>query len=109
MSDDSVPVVLPPSSRGLNRKEAFALACATFGPGAIVGVNHQFPDAPVHVGQKLSGDVWKFFGAGKTWEEAFVNIREVLYQRTNKTFVFKETAEEKRKREAGEQASRNKK
>lgn len=108
MSEDSVPVLLPPPPRGMNRMEAFDLAVATFGPGAIVGVNHQYPDAPVHVGQKVSGDVWKYFGAGRTWEEAFTNIREVLHQRTNKSFVFKESAEDKRRREAEEAQKANK-
>ena len=102
VSKDGLAALVPSPPRGLNRKEAFDLAVATFGPGAIVGVNHQYPDAPVHVGQKLSGDIWKYFGAGRTWEEAFTNIREVLHQRPNGRFVFKETAEEKRRREAEE-------
>lgn len=73
----------------MTRDEAFKKATSELGAGAFVGLNHQYPAAPCHVGVKASGD-WKKFGAGATWEEAFANVKEVEHRVGNGRFVFKD-------------------
>jgi hypothetical protein len=59
----------------------------TLGPGAVIGRNAQYVDTPYHVGVRLRGE-WTHFGAGKTWEEAFGNVKKVKHQLPNGHFVF---------------------
>ena len=90
MSDE----VLIPVPSPMTREHAHLLAHQELGPGAVVGVNHQYPDAPFFVGLKKLGN-WVKVGFGKSWDEAFGDIREVLHQRSNGTFVFKDEEEKK--------------
>ncbi len=69
-------------------------AAEKLGDGARIGINAQWPDAPYHVGTYLLGD-WKSFGAGKTWDEAFENVKKVKYQRGNARFEFEDEKKEK--------------
>ena len=94
MSDE----VLIPVPSPMTREHAHLLAGQELGRGAIVGQNAQYPDLPFYVGVKERGD-WTKIGFGKSWEEAFANVREVIHQRGNGSFVFKETEEERCKRE----------
>jgi len=57
-----------------------------FGDGARIGRNQQH-DAPIYVGKYERGE-WMMFGAGKTWDEAFANVKKVVFQRGNGRFVF---------------------
>lgn len=66
---------------------AMERAQARWGAGAIAGRNEQYVDAPLHVGVRLGG-VWKVFGAGQTWDEAFANAKNVVRQLGNGRFVF---------------------
>jgi hypothetical protein len=61
----------------MSRDEAFTKAQGLYGEQASVGVNHQYPDAPMFVGVKARGEFVKF-GAGKTWEEAFAAVVPVI-------------------------------
>jgi hypothetical protein len=61
----------------VTRTEAFNKAQALYGDNAIVGVNDQYPNAPVFVCVKMRGEFVKF-GAGKTWEEAFAAVVPVI-------------------------------
>ena len=60
----------------------------------LLGQNFQYNDAPLFVGKYEHGE-WKMFGAGNTWDEAFANVKKVLYQRGNGRFVYE--GEEKKK------------
>jgi hypothetical protein len=81
--------VLVPVPCPMTRAHAFMLGVQMFGDGATVGENQQHPEAPFYVGAKELGE-WTKIGFGRTWEEAFDNVKEVLYQRANQTFVFKD-------------------
>jgi hypothetical protein len=61
----------------VTRAEAFTKAQGLYGVQAVVGVNDQYPDAPLFVGVKVRGEYVKF-GAGKTWEEAFAAVVPVI-------------------------------
>lgn len=67
-------------------------ASKAFGAGAVIGNNAQYPDAPIYVGKKERGE-FVLFGAGKTWEEAFENVKKVQFQYPGGRFKF---AEEKK-------------
>lgn len=69
------------------RIEILTRAIKLLGPGAVVGRNAQYVDTPYHVGVRDCGE-WKSFGAGKTWAEAFVDVKKVKHQLPNGTFVF---------------------
>lgn len=69
-------------------------ASELLGHGARIGRNFQYNDAPLFVGKYEHGE-WKMFGAGNTWDEAFANLKKVVYQRGNGRFVFE--GEEKKK------------
>ena len=77
----------------MTRIEAFAKAKSLFGDGATVGVNHQYVGEPVFVAKKAGGEFLKF-GAGKTWEEAFKNVKDVVLQKPSGRFVYKEPDKE---------------
>lgn len=69
-------------------------ATKAFGGGAVIGKNAQYPDAPLYVGKTERGE-FTLFGAGKTFEEAFENVKEVEVQYASGRFKFK--GEEKRR------------
>jgi len=73
----------------MTRKEAMDKATAEFGRGAVIGVNHQNTDSPVYVGKKSEGEYSKF-GAGKTWEEAFADVKDVKLKRPPGNFRYRE-------------------
>jgi len=81
----------------MTREQAFEKASELFGMGAVVGQNPQYPDAPFYVGCQPSCKDWTRFGAGASWEEAFANVKDVLFQRANRTFVFKGDEKESKK------------
>lgn len=59
------------------------------GPNSFLGVNHQYPDAPYYVGVQEHQE-WKWFGAGKTYEEALANAKKVKAQRADRSFIYEE-------------------
>jgi hypothetical protein len=81
----------------MTREQAFVRARGRFGVGSVVGVNEQYPDAPLHVGKKAKGD-WLEIGFGKTWEEAFADVKKVEFQRPNGTIVFVKDPDEVEKK-----------
>ena len=66
-----------------------ARALKAFGPGAVIGLNKQYPGAPLYVGKTEKG-TFKLFGAGKSWEEAFENVKKVEFQYPGGRFKFVE-------------------
>lgn len=71
----------------MTRMEAYEKARKLFGDQCVVGKNEQYPDAPIYVGQRWQNKYSKF-GAGKTWQEAFDNVKDVLRQKGSGEFVF---------------------
>lgn len=70
-----------------------ARAVQALGEGARIGRNPQY-DLPYFVGTYLGGD-WKQFGAGKTWDEAFANIKKVKFQKGSGRFEYVDEKKEK--------------
>lgn len=64
-------------------------AVKAFGAGAVIGINVQYPHAPLYVGKKIRAE-FQFAGVGKTWEEAFENVKKVKFQKANGQFVYEE-------------------
>lgn len=87
----SEPILIPVPSP-MTREHASMYAQQELGRGAIIGNNSQYPDLPFYVGVKERGE-WTKIGFGKTWEEAFADVKEVAYQRGNGAFVFKKDLE----------------
>jgi hypothetical protein len=83
MSDDIIIL------RPLTREQAHARACKELGRGSVVGMNRQYPNSPFYVGVKERGE-WVKVGLGKTWNDAFDDIRPVKFQRPNGTFEYRD-------------------
>lgn len=54
---------------------AFARAVKVFGDRAVVGRNYNYAN-DYHVGQKGPMGIWVKRGVGKSWDEAFANVKD---------------------------------
>lgn len=66
---------------------AFDRAVRLLGINAVIGRNEQYGAAPFHVGAKAQGE-WTHFGAGTSYEEAFANVKKVIKQKADQSFVY---------------------
>jgi hypothetical protein len=77
----------------MSRLDAYKRAYIRFGIDAVVGHGRPYSDwgCPVcyYVGSRHQG-FWAMLGMGKTWDEAFSNIREVVKSRRD-SVTFAET------------------
>ena len=75
-----------------NNCPVLARAVKLFGDGAMIGKNAQYPDAPLFVGKRVNSvhTSYALFGAGRTFDEAFANVRKVKFQKPNGQFIFEE-------------------
>lgn len=57
----------------MSREEAWVKASSQLGDAAVIGVNYQ-KNGQFYVGTRRQNE-WLSFGAGTSWEEAFLNLK----------------------------------